>query len=74
MGTRYGMVEGTGGKSGTLTTGLSYNFSNGYDVLVSPKIQRGNEFKTVGWSRLTAEESNCLSSVLEISPPTNYDC
>lgn len=74
IGTRYGIVEGTDTRSGTLTTGLSYSFTNGYNVLVSPKLQRGGEFKVIGFSRLTAEESDCLESVLEISNDVDYDC
>ena len=77
LGTRYGMVVGestrsvTAGNYGTVSMGATY------DVLVSPTSIEGtflNELIIVGFSRLAAEDSPCLKSVLKISNDGDYDC
>lgn len=76
IGTRYGLVTGENSKS--ITAGyFNANFNANYDVLVSPVSVPGSAFHelvTVGFSRLAAEDSPCLKSVLKISNDMDYDC
>lgn len=76
LGTRYGIVTGENSRTVSIP-GHTGNFNYGYDVLVSPTSVPGgflNELIVVGHSRLAAEDSPCLSSVLKISNDGDYDC
>lgn len=79
---RYGMVKRTHSIPNTIG-GISYTMQAGYDTLVSPAFDGSDdgiggrtaaEYRVIGASRLTAEESDCLSSVLELSADVDYDC
>lgn len=74
IGTRYGLAGGHDSDSVTLS-GKSFSFEAHYDVLVAPvSATREHEWIVVGFSRLAAEQSSCLSSVLEITGSPNLDC
>jgi len=76
IGTRYGIVAGESSRTVSIP-GHTGNFNYGYDVLISPVSVPGgflNELIVVGHSRLAAEDSPCLSSVLKISNDGDYDC
>lgn len=77
IGSRYGLVVGESSRSVTAGTYGTVSMGATYDVLVSPTSVGGsfiNELIIVGFSRLAAEQSPCLKSVLEISNDGDYDC
>lgn len=77
LGTRYGMVVGESSRSVTAGNYGTVTMDATYDVLVSPTSIKGttaNELIIVGFSRLAAEDSPCLRSVLEISNDGDYNC
>ncbi len=82
-GIRYGMVQ----EKEDITVeaaGREWDLGAKYDVLVSPKPVAGvpgmslggfvGDYMPVGFSRVAAEQDDCLSSVLEITKDENYDC
>lgn len=78
-GTRYGMVQGSSTRNSTINH-LTYDTYATYDVLLSPVSIKGKgffnpaELITRGFSRLAAEEDDCLKSVLSITNKFDWDC
>lgn len=77
LGTRYGLVTGESSRSVTAGNYGTVNMDATYDVLVSPTSVGGsfvNQLIISGFSRLAAEDSPCLNSVLKLSNDGDYGC
>lgn len=82
-GIRYGMVQESADRD-VDAFNQSFTLAAQYDVLVSPKPVKGMmgmsagglgaDYLPVSFSRLSAEEDDCLSSVLAITKDESNDC